>query len=146
MFVVCTRIAKHFARGSPTLNIRFHANATITPKTRAHIQSSEKSIRALAEELGVSVSTVLHWRNSETIHDDSHTRKIAGNTQLRSGGGFYPTTVDGLVKRPDLTARVTDEKLARTSRRGGVFIGSWSTEPPIVFWEIPSTTKDVVGY
>ena len=60
--------------------------------------------------------------------------------------GFYPTTVDGLIKRPDSTARVTDEKLARTSRRGGVFIGSWSTEPPIVFWEIPSTTKDVVGY
>ena len=57
------------------MNIRFHANATTTPKTRAHIQSSEKSIRALAEELGVSVSTVLHWRNSETIHDDSHTRK-----------------------------------------------------------------------
>ena len=57
------------------MNIRLHANATTTPKTRAYIQSSDKSIRALADELGVSVSTVRHWRNSDTIHDGSHTRK-----------------------------------------------------------------------
>ena len=43
------------------MNIRLHANATTTPKTRAYIQSSDKSIQALADELGVSVSTAISF-------------------------------------------------------------------------------------
>ena len=57
------------------MNILLHASATTTPKARAYIQSSDKSIRALADELGVSVPNVRHWRNNGTIHDGSHTRK-----------------------------------------------------------------------
>lgn len=62
-------------RGEPTLNIRLHANATTTPKTRAYIQCSGKSDRALAQELGISVSTVRHWRGRDDVQDRSHTRK-----------------------------------------------------------------------
>lgn len=57
------------------MNIRLHANATTTPKTRAYIQSSSKSNRALAEELGITISTVRHWRRRDDVHDRSHTRK-----------------------------------------------------------------------
>ena len=63
------------SQGEPALNIRLHANATTTPKTRAYIQSSTLSDRALAEELGISVSTVRHWRGREDVHDRPHTRK-----------------------------------------------------------------------
>ncbi|MGK7297502.1 MAG: IS481 family transposase, partial [Candidatus Wenzhouxiangella sp. M2_3B_020] len=57
------------------MNIRLHANATTTPKTRAYIQSSSKSDRELARELGITVSTVRRWRRREGVEDGSHTRK-----------------------------------------------------------------------
>ncbi|WP_163143776.1 IS481 family transposase, partial [Arhodomonas sp. KWT] len=57
------------------MNIRLHANATTTPKTRAYIQASTKTSRELAEELGISISTVRHWRRRDDVHDRSHTRK-----------------------------------------------------------------------
>jgi transposase InsO family protein len=56
------------------VNIRLHANATTTPKTRAYIQASAQSDRALAQELGISVSTVRHWRARDDVQDRSHTR------------------------------------------------------------------------
>jgi len=57
------------------VNIRLHKNATTTPKTRAYIQSSSKGIKELADELGISVSTVRHWRSRDDVHDRPHTRK-----------------------------------------------------------------------
>ena len=36
------------------MNIRLHANATTTTKTRHYIQASNQSVRQLADELGVS--------------------------------------------------------------------------------------------
>ena len=36
------------------MNIRLHANATTTPKTRHYIQASNQSVRQLTDELGVS--------------------------------------------------------------------------------------------
>lgn len=57
------------------MNIRLHKNATTTPKTRAYIQRSGKSVRELAEELGISMSTVYHWRKRNDVYDGSHTRK-----------------------------------------------------------------------
>jgi len=73
--MVSPRGADDSIRGGPTLNIRLHANATTTPKTRAYIQSSSKSAPELARELGISVSTVRHWRSRDDVHDRSHTRK-----------------------------------------------------------------------
>jgi transposase InsO family protein len=57
------------------LNIRLHKNATTTPKIRAYIQSSDKPVRQLAQELGIAVSTVRIWRSRTDVHDRSHTRK-----------------------------------------------------------------------
>lgn len=72
--MVSPRGAKHAERGDSPLNIRLHANATTTPKTRAYIQRSGKSARELADELGVALSTVHQWRKREDVYDRSHTR------------------------------------------------------------------------
>lgn len=51
------------------MNIRLHANATTTPKQRGHIQESDKSVRELAEEFGVSETTVCRWKNRDDVYD-----------------------------------------------------------------------------
>ncbi|MGL4234994.1 IS481 family transposase [Tabrizicola sp.] len=51
---------------------RLHANATTTPKTRAYIQSSTRSVAELAAELGVHETTIRRWRGRQTTADRSH--------------------------------------------------------------------------
>ncbi len=53
------------------MKISQHVNTT--PKTRAYIQSSDKSAKVLAEELGVNVDTIYPWRKRDSTHDLSHT-------------------------------------------------------------------------
>ena len=55
------------------MNLNLHANATTTPKTRRYIQKSELSNTRLAQELNVSVDTVLRWKERDDVHDRSHT-------------------------------------------------------------------------
>lgn len=55
------------------MTINLHANATTTPKTRRYIQQSDKTNKALAKELGISVDTVRRWRKRDDVHDRSHT-------------------------------------------------------------------------
>lgn len=74
-FVVCTRTGEHGARGGPILTIWLHANATMTSRTRSYIQSTDKGIRPLADELGISVSTAHHWRNRDMMLHGKHTRE-----------------------------------------------------------------------
>ncbi len=56
------------------MDLRLHANATTTPRTRAYIQASPASVAELARELGVSQTTIRRWRGRETQADRSHTR------------------------------------------------------------------------
>jgi len=56
------------------MDLRLHANATTAPKTRKYIQESHKSVRALAQELGVNESTIRRWKTRLTVSDGSHTR------------------------------------------------------------------------
>lgn len=55
------------------MELRLHANATTTPRLRRYIQQSDKSDRALAEELGISVATVRRWRQRDEVNDREHT-------------------------------------------------------------------------
>jgi transposase len=55
------------------MDLKLHANATTTPKTRAYIQQSRLSVAALAAELGVAESTIRRWRGRQTVTDRSHT-------------------------------------------------------------------------
>ena len=54
------------------MELNLHANATTTPKTRAYIQRSRKSVAELAAELGVSETTIYRWRDRTTVEDRSH--------------------------------------------------------------------------
>lgn len=54
--------------------IKLHANARTTPKTREYIQKSSLSVIQLAKELGISERTVRHWKDRTDIYDRSHCR------------------------------------------------------------------------
>ncbi|WP_435106562.1 helix-turn-helix domain-containing protein, partial [Arhodomonas sp. AD133] len=49
------------------MNIRLHKNATTTPARRAEIQRSDKPVRELAREFGVSEDTIRRWKRRETV-------------------------------------------------------------------------------
>jgi hypothetical protein len=55
------------------MDLRLHANATTTPRTRAYIQQSRAPVSQLACELGVSESTVRRWKKRTSVADRSHT-------------------------------------------------------------------------
>jgi uncharacterized protein YjcR len=57
------------------MQLRLHANAATTPKTRAYIQQSSASVADLAIELGVSETTVRRWKGRDTVADGSHRPK-----------------------------------------------------------------------
>ena len=57
------------------MELKLHANATTTPKTRGYIQKSRAPVAELAAELGVSETTIRRWRERTTVTDASHTPK-----------------------------------------------------------------------
>ena len=57
------------------MELKLHANATTTPKTRAYIQRSRASVAELAAELGVNEGTIRRWRERTSVADRSHTPK-----------------------------------------------------------------------
>ena len=59
------------------MELKLHANATTTPKTRAYIQSSKASVAELVAELGVSETTIRRWRGRTTVTDHSHPPKTS---------------------------------------------------------------------
>jgi transposase len=60
------------------MQVRLHANATTTPRTRAYIQTSTAPIVQIARELGISETTVRRWKPRATVADGSHVaRRLA---------------------------------------------------------------------
>lgn len=57
------------------MELNLHANATTTPKVRAYIQRSRRTVAELAAELGVSETTIRRWRGRTSVADRSHTPK-----------------------------------------------------------------------
>ena len=51
--------------------ITLHGNATTTPRQRAYIQASDKSVAELALELGVNESTIRRWKGRQDTADRS---------------------------------------------------------------------------
>jgi transposase InsO family protein len=58
------------------MELSLHANAATTPKTRAYIQRSKRSVAELAAELGVSETTIRRWRGRSTVADRPHTPNV----------------------------------------------------------------------
>lgn len=55
------------------MQLRLHANATTTPRTRALIRASKAPVAVLAAELGVSETTIRRWRARKSVADRPHT-------------------------------------------------------------------------
>jgi transposase InsO family protein len=53
------------------MDLKLHANATTTPRTRAYIQKSQASNAALAREFGIHSRTVARWKARREIVDRS---------------------------------------------------------------------------
>jgi hypothetical protein len=53
------------------MDLKLHANATTTPRTRAYIQKSPASNAALARELGIHSRTVARWKARRDVGDRS---------------------------------------------------------------------------
>ena len=69
------------------MDLSLHANATTTPKIRAYIQHSRAPVAVLADELGVSETTIRRWRARSTVTDRSHTPEALGGQPLALGRG-----------------------------------------------------------
>ncbi len=57
------------------MELKLHANATTTPKTRSYIQRSSAPVSVLSAELGVSETTIRRWKSRDSVGDRSHTPK-----------------------------------------------------------------------
>ena len=53
--------------------VKLHANAATTPKVRAYIRASTRSVAELARELGVCETTIRRWRRRADVADRSST-------------------------------------------------------------------------
>jgi transposase InsO family protein len=53
------------------MDLKLHANATTTPRTRAYIQKSTAPVAELAAELGVNETTIRRWRGRRNLADHS---------------------------------------------------------------------------
>jgi transposase InsO family protein len=68
------------------MEVRLHKNATTTPARRAQIQASDKPVREIAQEFGISEDTVRRWRSRDTVEDGSHTRHRLDTTLSEAQG------------------------------------------------------------
>ena len=66
------------------MHIRLHKNATTTPARRAEIQRSDKPVRQLAQEFGVSEDTIRRWKRRKDTADGSHTAHRLQTTLSRA--------------------------------------------------------------
>lgn len=63
---------------------RLHRQASTTPEIRGYIRDSDKTVSALAAELGISRNTVRKWRERASVEDRPHT-PLQMRTALRPG-------------------------------------------------------------
>lgn len=81
------------------MEIKLHANATTTPRTRKYLQESDKSDRELAQELGISVTTVRRWRNRSQI-SDNHTTPHLVHKVLRQEQEVLVNALRDVLRAP----------------------------------------------
>jgi len=101
------------------VKIRLHKNATTTPRTRQYIQTSNRPVRALMAELGVSERTVRRWKGRDQVEDRPHTAHRL-HTTLSPAEEYLVVELRKLLLLPlDDLLRVTREFLnPRVSRSG----------------------------
>ena len=102
------------------MNIRLHKNATTTPARRAYIQASDKPVRMLAEELGVSEDTVRRWKHRDSVEDRSHTAHRLQTTLNREQEALVLVLRRSLGLTLDDLVTVTREFIHPKASRSGL--------------------------
>ena len=118
------------------MEVKLHANAATTPRTRTYIQRSRASTAELARELGVSPRTIDRWRKRGDVADRSHRphRILTTMTpveerlavELRSGLALPLDDIVEVMHRC-LNPHLSRSQLHRCLQRHGV-----SGRPPVV--------------
>jgi transposase len=103
------------------MDVRLHANATTTPRTRAYIQASTASVAELARELGTSETTVRRWRGRDTQLDRSHARhNLNASTTPEQEAIIVALRTDARLSLDDITEvmqRCLEPRLSRSAIR-----------------------------
>lgn len=111
------------------MQVRLHKNATTTPRIRCEIQHSKLSASELADNFGVTIATIVRWRERDFVEDASHTPRRLKTTlspaqevvvvELRR---LLLLPLDDLlvVTREFVNAKVSRSGLDRCLRRHGV--------------------------
>ena len=99
---------------------KVHAQARTTPRTRAEIQSSEGTQRALAERFNVTRSTVQKWQSRDQVEDLSH-RPHRLSTTLSTGEEAVVVELRKTLMLPlDDLLVVTREFINKLASRSGI--------------------------
>ena len=101
------------------MELNLHANATTTPKVRAYIQRSKKSVAEMAGELGVGETTIRRWRGRATVGDRSHRPKRL-TTSLSAMEGMLVCEMRTSLQLPlddivEVMRRCVNGKLSRSA-------------------------------
>ncbi|NMG36055.1 MarR family transcriptional regulator [Azoarcus sp. TTM-91] len=98
---------------------RLHRRASTTPEIRGYIRDSDKTVSALAAELGISRNTVRKWRERASVEDRPHT-PLQLRTALRPGEETLALLLRQVLALPldDLLALLRESTGCTASRSG----------------------------
>jgi transposase InsO family protein len=126
------------------MELKLHANATTTPRTRAYIQQSTASVAELAHDLGVSEATVRRWKKRSSVADRSHTpHRLAISltdveerllVELRT---MLALPLDDIVEvmRRCLNPKLSRSAIHRCLKRHGISKQPKAAKPPVGTFE-----------
>ena len=127
------------------MQLRLHANATTTPKTRTYIQSSTAAVAALARELGVSERTVARWRGRADVGDRSHRPHRIATTmspieerlavELRTSLGLPLDDIVEVLKRC-VNLKLSRSAIHRCLQRHGVSARPTRAKDPVAAFQV----------
>ena len=105
------------------MEIKLHANATTTPRTRKYLQESTKSDRELAQELGVESATIVPLINRlvelelvERVKPDSDKRKRLLVATAKGMALFHQVKAVADDLREEILTAITPEEREQTHR------------------------------
>jgi transposase len=132
------------------MQVRLHANATTTPRTRAYIQRSKEPVAVLATELGVTERTIRRWHGRTSVADRSHTpHKLATSlteveerlvVELRTALALPLDDIVEVMHRC-VNAKLSRSAIHRCLKRHGISARPKGAKPPIGRFE-----KTSVGF
>jgi transposase InsO family protein len=129
------------------MDLKLHANATTTPRTRAYIRGSTASTASLARELGISARTVDRWRGRSDVRDRSHVPHRLATTmtdweealclELRRA---LDLPLDDIVEamRRCLNPKLSRSAIHRCLKRHGISTRRRPDKRPVSAFETPS--------